>query len=385
VLDDSGNIVDVVVDSDSMKALDELADASDVEHYRDIFTEANRLGLTVFLTLYHWPLPLWLHDPLACRDYLGSAALRGWLDEATMVEYAKYAAYAGYVFGDLVDLYATINEAPIVAKYGYLHERVHFPPGKSDVDLFLRVFRNLSVAHGLGYSQVKKWDRVSVGGGDPAVVGVVTVLEQYDPADPGNPEDCRVADFNNYLWNRWNLNADVRGDYDMDLDGVISADEHHPELVRGCDFIGADYYLRERVRYVEKTGDPRFCFEFMPAEGYTSDTGWEIYPDGLGNVLRSTYGTYGLPIYVTENGVADSKDRLRVDYMRAHLEQVHDAIQDGVDVRGYFYWSLLDNYSWFSGYRSRFGLYSVDMMSKERTATSGVEEYRRIALGNRLD
>ena len=93
----------------------------------------------------------------------------------------------------------------------------------------------------------------------------------------------------------------------------------------------------------------------------------------------------GRPIYITENGVADAQDKLRVGYLLAHLGQVHEAIErDGVDVRGYFYWSLLDNYSWFSGYRSRFGLFSVDMETKERRPTRGVEAYRRIASQNKI-
>ena len=382
--DEHGNIMHVNVDESAMRSLRKRADMAAVNHYRDILLEANNLGLTVFLTLYHWPLPLWLHDPISCRDNLKAASRKGWLDQSTVVEYAKYAAFAANSFGDLVDLYATINEAPIIAKYGYLHEHVHFPPGHNDVNLFLPVFRNLAIAHGLGYQQVKRWDNESATGKDPATVGVVSVLEQYDPADPENSEDRNAAEFNRYLWNEWNLNAVIKGDYDMNLDGCIDPDERMPHQAKGCDFIGADYYLRERVRHKVKGSDPRFNHEFAPSQGETSDTGWEIYPEGLGNVLRWADEAYGLPIYVTENGVADAQDKLRVKYLLAHLDQVHEAIKDGVDVRGYFYWSLLDNYSWFSGYRSRFGLFSVDMTTKERRPTSGVNIYRRIATENKL-
>ena len=103
------------------------------------------------------------------------------------------------------------------------------------------------------------------------------------------------------------------------------------------------------------------------------------------NVLTWAYRKYRRPIYITENGVADAEDKLRSDYLVSHLEQVHTAIEeDGVPVEGYFYWSLLDNYSWFSGFRSRFGLFAVDMETKERTATRGVPVYRQIATENRL-
>lgn len=135
--DGHGNVIDVQVDAAAIRELGHLAETKAVDRYRDIFAEAGSLGLTVFLTLYHWPLPLWLHDPIACRDDLESSTRRGWLDQGTIVEYAKYAAFAADAFGDLVDLYATINEAPIMSKYGYLHETVHFPPGLSDRGLFL--------------------------------------------------------------------------------------------------------------------------------------------------------------------------------------------------------------------------------------------------------
>ena len=384
-MDGHGNVIEVQVDDAAIKKLGYISERKAVERYRDIFAVAGRLGLTVFLTLYHWPLPLWLHDPIACRDNIEASTRRGWLDQETIVEYAKYSAFAADAFGDLVDLYATINEAPIMSKYGYLHETVHFPPGHSDQGLFLTVFKNLAIAHGVGYQQVKRWDTETVTDLGPATVGVVTVLEQYDPEDPENVKDVAAAEFNSYLWNEWNLNALITGDFDMNLDGLIDPEERMPHTVKGCDFIGADYYLRETVRHAQKGGAPRFDFEFAPSKSRTSDTGWEIYPQGLRNVVTWAYRKYKRPIYVTENGVADAEDKLRVDYLVSHLEQVHAAIhEDRVPVKGYFYWSLIDNYSWFSGYRSKFGLFTVDMKTKERAPTRGVPIYKQIATENRL-
>jgi beta-glucosidase/6-phospho-beta-glucosidase/beta-galactosidase len=170
----------------------------------------------------------------------------------------------------------------------------------------------------------------------------------------------------------------------MNLDGVIDSEEQRPHQAKGCDFIGVDYYLRETVRHKLKGGDPSFDFEFTPSSGRTSDTGWEIHPEGLRNVLEWAFKSYRRPLYVTENGVADAGDKLRVEYLTSHLEQVHRAMEGGVLVQGYFYWSLIDNYSWFSGYRSKFGLFSVDFDTKERHPTSGVAAYRRIATSNGL-
>ena len=383
--DECGNIVGVQVDEEAIQKLGYIAREDVVERYRDILAEAGHLGLEVFLTLYHWPLPIWLHDPLECRDNVEASKRRGWLDQKTIVEFAKYAAYAAYSFGDLVDLYGTINEAPIISKYGYLHETVHFPPGLNDLELFLQVYKNLAIAHQVGYQQVKAWDKESVTDLGPATVGVVTVLEQYDPADPNNVKDVAAADFNSYLWNEWSLNAIVNGDFDMNLNRKIDPEEHLIQTIHGCDFIGVDYYLRETVRHSEKLGDPRLDFEFIQSKGLTSDMGWEIYPQGLRNVLTWAHKKYRLPMYITENGVADVEDKLRVKYLVSHLEQVHAAIvEDFVPVKGYFYWSLTDNFSWFSGYKPKFGLFSVDMETKERRATKAVSVYKEIASTNRL-
>jgi len=382
--DGRGNIARVDVDEEAMQRLRELADGSAVRRYRQMLSEARRLGLTVMLTLYHWPLPLWLHDPIACRDGVEAAARRGWLDQGTVVEFAKYAAFAADALGDLVDLYATINEPRIVSEHGYLSERGEFPPGLNDPKLFLAAMKNLSIAHGVAYEQVKRWDRASSTGLRTATVGVVVVLQYYEPDNPADERDVAAARFVEYMFNEWYLNSALRGDYDMNLDGVIQPEEQLPHLVKGCDFIGLNYYTRWRVRHVEGEGDPRFNFVFAPCSGDCSDFGWEIYPQGLRHVLNWAFKRFRRPIYVTENGIADARDVMRECYLVDHLEQLHGAIEDGVPVRGYFHWSLIDNFEWADGYRMRFGLFKVDMETKERTPTKAAPIYREIATENRL-
>lgn len=383
--DRAGNVSKVDIDTDAIWKLNELADDRAVERYREILSEARRLGLTVMLTLYHWPIPFWLHDPIACRDDINRAERRGWLDQRTMVEFVKFSAFAAHAFGDLVDLYATINEARIVSQFGYLSERRDFPPGLNDLGLFLTSMKNLSMAHGIAYEQVKKWDRVSATELGPASVGVVVVLEYYEPENTSDEKDVAAARFNDNLWNEWNLNAVLRGEYDMDLDGVIQLGERLPHLVKGCDFIGVNHYLRQRVRYSDRGPDPRFNYVNIPCAGDCSDSGYEIYPPGLRNVLNWAYKRYGKPIYVTENGVTDARDAMRSRYLVAYLEQLQEAIEeDRVPVRGYFHWSLTDTYEWSSGFKMRFGLYRVDMETKERTPTKAVPIYRDIASRNVL-
>lgn len=380
-----GNISGVDVDEEVMRNLREIMDEKALQRYRQILSKAKEMGLTVLLTLYHWPIPLWLHDPIACRDDIEKANLRGWLDQRTIVEFAKYAAFAADAFGDLVDLYATINEPRIVSEHGYLSERVEFPPGLNDPELFLMSMKNLSLAHGIAYEQVKRWDTESMSDLGPASVGVVCVLQYYEPDDPSNSLDVAASRFVEYVFNEWFLNSILRGDYDMNTDLVVQPEEHLPHMVKGCDFLGLNYYTKWRIRYAEKGFGSGFDFEFAPCTEGCTDTGYEVYAPGLRYVLDWAYRRCRRPIYITENGVADAGDEMRESYLVEHIGQVHAAIhEDRVPVRGYFYWSLIDNLEWSYGYKMHFGLYRVGRETKERTPTGAVPTYREIATSNRL-
>jgi len=383
--DQWNNVWKVELEEDDVKALDRVADHDAVERYREILKCALNYGLTPMLTLYHWPIPLWLHDPIACRDEMASTDRRGWISQSTIVEFAKLTAYLSHQLGDLVDLYCTINEPRIVGEHGYLTRRGEFPPGLNDPSLFLICLKHLCIAHGVAYEQVKRWDRHEASPLGPSTVGLVTVLQHYEPADPSDPDDAWMSQFIDYAFNEWNLNAVFHGDYDMDLDQVVEPWEQLPHQVKGCDYIGVNYYARWSVRH-RKTGvDPLMDYEFAPCSDDCSDYGWEIYPEGLRSVLRWAYRRYRRPLYVTENGVADSGDKLRTRYLRSHLDEVYKAISlDGVPVKGYYHWTLMDNFEWSDGYRMRFGLYNVDRETKKRTPTKAVPVYREIAEKNSL-
>ena len=383
--DQYNNVWKVELEEDDVKALDRVADHDAVERYREILKSALNYGLTPMLTLYHWPIPLWLHDPIACRDEMASTDRRGWISQSTIVEFAKLTAYLSHELGDLVDLYCTINEPRIVSEHGCLTRRGEFPPGLNDPSLFLICLKHLCIAHGVAYEQVKRWDRSEASPLGPSTVGLVAVLQHYEPADPSDPDDAWMSQFIDYAFNEWNLNAVFHGDYDMNLDQVVEPWEQLPHQVKGCDYIGVNYYARWRVRH-RKTGvDPLMDYEFAPCRDDRSDYGWEIYPEGLRNVLRWAYRRYRRPLYVTENGVADSGDKLRTRYLRSQLDEVYKAISlDGVPVKGYYHWTLMDNYEWSDGYRMRFGLYNVDRETKKRIPTKAVPVYREIAEKNSL-
>jgi len=381
--DNFGNVCSVDVPFSSLRLLDERAYQPSVRRYREILTECRRLGLTVLLTLYHWPLPLWVHDPLACRDDIAHAARRGWVDQTTIIEFAKYSAYVAKNFGDLVDLYATLNEPIVVSSAGYLLKGSGFPPGLSSIDLFVAVSKNLSIAHGIAYEQVKKWDRSSCSAYGPAHVGVVHCPQYYEAFDKDSVEDVKAARFVEYVQNEWMLNMILKGDFDLNLNMMIEKDEQSPSLVKGCDFIGVNYYMRNRIRATQSATSGFPGFEMVPCTENCTDMGWEIYPQGMHHELNWAYNLYRRPLMVTENGIADAKDEKRTGYLLSHLREIHKAMaEDGTPVRGYFHWSLLDNFEWAKGFKMRFGLFQVNYETKERKPTKAVPIYKQIATTN---
>jgi len=369
-----------------MDELEKMANELAVKRYREILRKARELGLEILLTVYHWPLPLWLHDPIECKHNLIHAEKRGWLSDVTIVEFAKLSAYVARTFGDLVDLYATINEPIVVAFNGYLSPETGFPPGLRDLNLALRVLKNLAIAHGIAYEQIKQWDRVSVSKYGPAMIGIVQCPQSIEPYDVKNSEDVEAAEIWRYAWNEWILNAVIQGDYDMDLDMVVDSEEKFPNLVKGCDYLGINYYMRQRIKSVEG-GDshPIFRVRIAPCEGDCTDFGWEIYPKGMREILNWVYRKYRRKIIITENGIADASGEKRPRYLLDHLKEVHKAInEDRIPIKGYFHWSLMDNYEWAKGFKMRFGLYKVDYQTKERIPTKAVELYGKICRENAL-
>ena len=378
--DSYGSVCHVEVSEESMRLLERRAYQPSVQRYREILTECRRLGLTVLLTLYHWPLPLWIHDPIACRDDIVHATKRGWVDQSTIIEFAKYAAFIAKTFGDLVDIYATINEPMVVSGMGYLYKESGFPPGLSNIDLFIKVSENLAIAHGIAYEQIKRWDHVSSSKYGPAYVGIVHCPQYYEPYDKSSRDDVEAASFVEYIQNEWFLNMILKGDFDLNINRIIDLEEQRPYLAKGCDFIGINYYMRNRIKAAESKIPGFPGFEIVPCTENCTDMGWEIYPQGLRYELNWAYKLYRRPLMVTENGIADAKDEKRSDFLLSHIREIYKTItEDGVPVKGYFHWSLIDNFEWARGFKMRFGLYRVDYETKERTPTKAVQVYKQIA------
>jgi beta-glucosidase/6-phospho-beta-glucosidase/beta-galactosidase len=378
------------ITADVLEQLDALADQAAVRHYRRMLWRIRAARMVPFVTVNHFTLPLWIHDPIAARDALAATPAQdppptgfgpaGWLAADTVDEFAKYAAYVAWKFGRHVDFWAPINEPLSVAAGGYANVpgafAQNFPPGALSYPGLIQVVLNLVEGQRVAYDAIKAWDtRDADRDGTAAQVGAVLNLLRWEPYIPGRFEDERGAAHGDYLYNRLFANAIFLGDVDSNANGVADPGEHRPDLVGRADFFGVNYYFRAKALGLGAPVTPAIpLFDFLPIFTYQtperpfgpicptecSDFGWEIYPDGLRDVLAIA-ASYGRPVYVTENGVADADDDQRPAFLVRHLAVLDQAIADGVaDVRGYFHWSLVDNFEWSTGYFTRFGLFRVD-------------------------
>jgi beta-galactosidase len=359
----------------TLEKLKSMADNEVMSHYSKMVDFAHSIGLKVFMTLYHWPLPSWLHQPVKCHKDIDTATSKGWLDIRTIEEFAKYAFFISKTIGPKVDCWETINEPEVIAMNGYLSGRSSgFPPGLESIPLTFKVERNLAFAHNLAYKILKK--------NTNRETGIGTAPPYFEPAGD-DKKDAEMAETARYLNNEWILNAAIKGEFDNNLSGV--PDEKIPDFGQ-ADYVGIDYYTRVRVKYSENEQYAGVLpMKVLPCED-CSDFQWDIYPEGIRRVSRWIYDRYGKPIYILENGIADATDQKRGRFIAGHLNSLSQAIsKDRIPVKGYFHWSLFDNFEWASGYSMRFGLYSVDYKTKERVKRKSADVYERICKGLPID
>ncbi len=333
-------------------------------------------NITPFATLYHWDLPQALH-----------AHQCGWADRAIVDQFAQYADVVSRHLGDRVKHWATINEPKIVALLGYA--RGTHAPGIQDAALAARVRHHLLLAHGTAVPVLRQ------NAGADAQVGIVVALNPVF-APPEREAERAVADA---LQNRLFLDPIFKGRYPavlLDQPETITPDVQPGDfdtISRPIDFVGVNYYSRTRIGAQDNV-------VLSPGEAsddgaeYTA-MGWEVYPPGLYDVLRRVHADYApRAIYITENGAAyddvvsadgQVHDLRRVSYLRRHFAQAHRAIQDGVPLRGYFVWSLLDNFEWAYGYSRRFGIVYVDFDSLARVPKDSAMFYRSVIAANGVD
>ncbi|MFZ2103570.1 MAG: GH1 family beta-glucosidase [Oricola sp.] len=325
-------------------------------------------GLSPYLTLYHWDLPAALSD------------LGGWRNRDVASWFADYARIVMQRIGDRMQAVATINEPWCVSWLSHFLG-IH-APGLRDIRAAARSMHHVLLAHGRAIEALR-----ADGYGN---LGIVLNFEHPNPASD-RTEDAAAAKRYDGFYNRWFIQAITQKSYPAEiLEGFAG---HMPDgfekdletIGRKIDWLGVNYYTRANVAHDPDSAWP--SVKNVPGPLPKTDMGWEVYPDGLHGILTRLARDYtkDTPIYVTENGMAwDDRvengridDAERVSYFDSHLQAVRRAIADGAPVKGYFGWSLLDNYEWALGYGKRFGLVHVDYATQKRTPKASFEAFRQ--------
>jgi beta-galactosidase len=363
-----------------LQALDALANQDEVAHYRAVFASLRAHGLEPLVTVNHFTLPTWVNDPTTTRPLaqLGLPAPEaGWLSPDTPVEFEKYAAYLAWKYGDQVDNWATINEpvSPILTEFFAIPTVVpSWPPGLIRPDLASTFLINQAKGHVAAYDAIHLWDTTVATAGQPAAfVGFTNNMIPARPANPVNPLDVQAADAWNAFYNGWFPNAVVDGWVDANLDGIQTPDEMHADMADKVDWIGVQYYGSQPMQGFGVAPVPGFPFlRGLPVRCTPSPTCSDFNqptdPGGFREVLEFA-ASYGKPLWVTENGIADSGDSKRPSYIVNHIAVVQDMVAHGMDIRGYTYWSFVDNLEWAEGYDLHFGLYGSDPTTPELERT----------------
>jgi beta-glucosidase len=361
-----------------------------LDFYKRLLDELGARGIDPWLTLYHWDLPQDLEDA------------GGWPERETAYRFAEYAGLVHEALGDRVDHWTTMNEPWCSAFLGY-GEGNH-APGRTNRNDALAAAHHLMLGHGLAIQAMRARQRAG------AELGVTLNLYAVSPAT-GSHGDAQAARRIDGLMNRWFLDPILRGAYPEDVvadlrtvdDLAFVADGDAATIAAPLDFLGVNYYTRHVVAE-PSTGEwsaeqpsswpgsegVRFADRGLPV----TEMNWEIDPDGLVEVLTRVHREYtDLPLYVTENGAA-CDDQIGVDgtvadpdriaFVDAHLRACHRAVTAGVPLRGYFAWSLMDNFEWGWGYGKRFGMVYVDYPTQRRITKSSATWYSDVIARNGL-
>lgn len=352
--------------------------------YNDLIDGLLERDIKPVVTLYHWDLPQPLEDA------------GGWPNRDTASRFAEFARTCGEAFGDRVDTWITLNEPMCSAMLGYglgIHA-----PGRHDIAAALQAAHTLNLAHGMGIQALR-----SVVTNAPSM-SVTNNLATVLPASDSDDDALAVRKMQAVLNRIW-TGPQVMGGYPHDLfeftkdvtDWSFVRDGDQHVISQPIDLLGLNWYTPQTVRHLDPVDGAPAPFGFsdvglVEVDGERTDMGWLIAPEALEQQLVDMYDEFGeLPLVVTENGCAYDDpvvvedgvrrvhDERRIDYLRRHLTAVHRAIERGVPVKGYYLWSLMDNFEWAEGYSKRFGITHVDYDTLERTPKDSALWYAEVA------
>jgi beta-glucosidase len=407
-----------------------------VDEYVRMIRSMKDRGLNPIVTLNHFTLPLWILTPPAnFRKILGQSllisplkdipfldplsedlywrSLRGWENHQTVREFVKFVSKVVMELRDLVDYWITICE-PVASIIGLGYMAGLWPPGFFlDGNRAKKVLHNLIEAHVQAYDRITELDDVDADGdGISKKVGFAHLMLAVSPARPTKimgatiKKNTEAAKNFSYFVNDYFINAVVNGEEDLNYLNTLERYNKdsknfilHDKWKNKTDFVGIDYYRRVYVYHsnVIALSSARFVggalinnldLKNKQQHGILNDLGWEIYPQGLYELIMHLKNQWGdIAVFITENGVADKSDRYRGPFIVAHVEQIKRAIDNGADVIGYLHWSFIDNYEWLDGYKSeaKFGLFRIDynkndevQVGLERQLTKGAQALKLI-------
>ncbi len=318
------------------------------DHYRDVLGAHRDAGITPMVTVHHVTLPRWVAQRAACSRRICRRSSRASPSAPSRRSATCASSGSPSTSRNMLALQA--------------HLLGVWPPARSSPVEAVRAHQNLFRAHAAMYRAMHE---AAGRRGHSISVGVAHHLRVIEPERFGRLADRMWAALFERLFN------------DAFARAVCDSGLH--------DFFGVNYYSRDLVRFSAAHARAGFLRRLVPEGAEVSDLGWEIYPEGLGYVLDAWWPRARVPIYITENGIADADDDQRPRFLVRHLAEVARAIERGVDVRGYMHWSLLDGFEWAEGYAPRFGLVEVDRVTQERSPRPSAELYARIARARRIE
>jgi beta-glucosidase len=329
-------------------------DASAMAHYRDEIEMLIRNGIKPLVTLHHFSHPLWLCDEGEFEN------------EKVIMYFERYTRHVVENLGDIVSEYITINEPNVYVTCGYFTGE--WPPGKKDLRLAMKVYRNMALCHIAAYKAIHEVRKKRDFKGR-TMVGVANHLRVFIPYS-ASPLDLIAAKVMELLFQ----GAITKSMSDGRLRFPIPFKSH---MGKGkfYDFIGINYYTRSAVRFKGFKAD-------YARSTPRNDLGWEIYPEGLYLLCKKLYRMYRAPIWITENGTCDKNDSFRAKYIYQHLYEISRLCGEGIPVERYYHWTLIDNFEWIEGESAPFGLIRLDFDTQQRTIRKSGEFYSQVCLNN---
>jgi len=333
-------------------------DEDALDRYRQILRGLHERGMTPMVTLHHFNDPIWLMEQ------------GGWENETAVTHFLAYVRKVVEALREYCTLWITFNEPNLWVIFGYIQGT--FPPGKQDMRAAIQVATNITKAHAAAYRAIHELQ-------PQARAAIAHHYQALQPSKSWFPPDSWAAGFLNGILNDAFARAAATGVLRLAL-----VRRRIPEAKGTQDFIGLNYYTLSRVAFDLRRAGEMFARRFFAPGADLSDGGWLANePQGLYQAIKWALG-YNLPVIITENGVNDAEDHLRPRYLIQHLHQVWRAVNFNFPVKGYFHWSLVDNFEWERGWTQRFGLYGLDVKTQARIKRPSANLYAEICQENGL-